>query len=195
MILSEAHWKGNLMKRILILTGDAGESLEVYYVLHRLQEEGWRAEIAAPTKKILQLVVHDFEPHMETYTEKLGYRIEATLAVKDARIDDYDGLVIPGGRAPEYIRNSPGVTEWVRDFFATGKPVAGICHAGLILAKAGVLDGRKCTAYPQMACDIELAGATFVDAEVVIDGNLITSRAWPDNPAWMRAFISAIRAQ
>jgi protease I len=181
------------MKKIVIITGDAGESLEVYYPLHRLQEEGWEVTVASPTKKTLQLVVHDFEPGFETYTEKAGYRIESQAAIKDLEVEDYDGLVISGGRAPEYIRNEAGVTEFTRAFIESGKPVAGTCHAGLILSKAGVLSGKTCTAYPALACDIEAAGGKFVDREVVVDGNLITARAWPDNPAWMREFIAAVK--
>ena len=181
------------MKRIVILTGDAAEALEVFYPLHRLREEGWEVTVAAPNKKTLQTVVHDFGPEMETYTEKLGYRIQADAALSDLAVADFDGLVLPGGRAPEYIRNAPRVAEWVRAFVESGKPVAGTCHAGLLLSKAGVLSGRKCAAYPELACDIETAGGTFVDQEVVIDGNLITARAWPDNPAWMREFIKAVK--
>ncbi|MCA9427006.1 MAG: DJ-1/PfpI family protein, partial [Candidatus Omnitrophica bacterium] len=171
---------------------DAAEALEVFYPLHRIQEEGWKATVAAPNKKTLQTVVHDFGPEMETYTEKLGYRIEAEVAITDTKPSDFDGLVIPGGRAPEYIRNAPGVADWVKAFIESGRPVAGTCHAGLLLAKAGVLSGRKCAAYPELACDIETAGGTFIDEAVVIDENLITARAWPDNPQWMREFIQAV---
>lgn len=182
-----------MSKKIVILTGDAAEALEVFYPLHRIQEEGWKAVVAGPNKKTLQTVVHDFGPEMETYTEKPGYRIEAEIALTDSKPSDFDGLVIPGGRAPEYIRNAPGVAEWVKAFVESGKPVAGTCHAGLLLARAGVLSGRRCAAYPELACDIEIAGGTFVNEAVVVDGNLITARAWPDNPFWMKAFIEAVK--
>ena len=182
------------MKKIVILTGDATETLEVYYAYHRMQEEGWDVKIAAPKKKTLHTVVHDFEPHMETYTEKPGHRIEAEITLAEVTVEEIDGLILPGGRAPEYIRNAPGVTEWVRSFVQSGKPVAGICHAQLILTKAGVLGGRRCTAYPELAPELEAAGATFANEEVVVDGNIITSRAWPDNPAWMREFVKAVKA-
>lgn len=181
------------MKRVLIVTGDCAEALEVYYPLFRLREEGWRVDVAAPTKKRLQLVVHDFEAGCETYTEKPGYGVAADLAFADVRPGDYDGLVIPGGRAPEYIRNAPGLIEIVRAFADAGKPIAATCHAVLCLVAAGLVRGRKMAAYPQLACDVRAAGGTFADAEVVVDGSLISARAWPDNPAWMREFVRAVR--
>ena len=115
------------MPRVLIITGDAGEALEVYYPLQRFQEEGWQVDVAAPSRKRIQLVVHDFEPLMETYTEKLGYGLKVQMSFADVRADDYDGLVIPGGRAPEYIRNVPGCVELIADFNRQGKPIAAIC--------------------------------------------------------------------
>jgi protease I len=182
------------MTKILILIGDAVEALEVFYPLQRLLEEGWQVTLAAPQERVYQTVVHDFEPGFDTYTEKKGYRIKADVALLDTRPSEFDGLVLPGGRAPEYLRNQPGVIGWVSEFFQSGKPVAAICHAGLILTKAHLLQGRRCTAYPQLACDMEAAGATFLDQDVVVDGNLVTSRAWPDNPVWMKAFIELVQA-
>ena len=182
-----------MSKNIVILAGDAVEALEIFYPLHRIREEGWKATVAAPNKKMLQTVVHDFGPEMETYTEKPGYRIEAEVAITETRPADFDGLVIPGGRAPEYIRNAEGVADWVKTFVDSGRPVAGTCHAGLLLSRAGVLQGKRCAAYPELACDIETAGGTFVNEQVVRDGNLITARAWPDNPYWMKAFIEAVK--
>lgn len=181
------------MKRILIVTGDCAESLEVYYPLFRLREEDWQVDVAAPTAKRLSLVVHDFEDGCETYTEKPGYGIVADLAFADANAADYDGLVIPGGRAPEYIRNAPGLVALLKAFAAAGKPIAATCHAVLCLIAADLVRGRTMTAYPELACDVRAAGGEFKDAEVVIDGQLITARAWPDNPAWMREFIRAVQ--
>jgi protease I len=175
--------------KVLILTGDAAESLEVMYPYQRLREEGYEVSIAAPNKKKLHFVVHDFEPGYDTYTEKPGYSWDADLAFRDVVPADYAALVIPGGRAPEYIRNNPDCQRIVRHFFDKGKPVAHLCHAPLVLAAAGVLKGRRTAAYPALEPDIQAAGATFVDAEVVIDGTMISARAWPDHPAWMREFI------
>ena len=183
------------MPRILIITGDAAEALEVYYPLQRFQEEGWQVDLAAPTRKRLQLVVHDFEPGIDTYTEKLGYGIAAEKSFGDVRAGDYDGLVIPGGRAPEYIRNTPGCVELIQAFDKAKKPIAAICHAVLCLIPAGAVSGRRLTCYPQLAPDVAAAGGTFVDKEVVVTDHLVTARAWPDNPAWMREFIRLVKGE
>ncbi len=179
--------------KILLLTGDAGESLEVMYPYQRLREEGYDVKIAAPTKKKLHFVVHDFEPGFDTYTEKPGYSWDADLAFADVNPADYVALVIPGGRAPEYIRNDKDCQRIVREFLKGEKPVAQICHAPLILLAAGVLKGRRTAAYPALQSDVTAAGAEYVDGEAVVDGTLISARAWPDHPAWMREFIALLK--
>jgi protease I len=179
--------------KILILTGDAAESLEVMYPYQRLREEGYEVHIAAPSKRRLQFVVHDFVDGFDTYTEKLGYTWPADLAFADVNPDDYVALVVPGGRAPEYIRNDTDVQRIVRHFFELDKPVADLCHGPLVLAAAGVLDGRTTAAYPALAPDVAAAGATFRDSEAVIDGVVVSGRAWPDHPAWMREFVRVLR--
>lgn len=181
------------MPRILMLTGDGAESLEVMYPYQRLREEGYQVDIAAPTKKVLQTVVHDFEPGFDTYTEKKGYRVQADLAFKDVHPEEYQAVVIPGGRAPEWIRNDADFQRIVRYFFTENAPVAQICHAPLALATAGVLKGRTLAGYPALMPDITAAGGTFVDEPAVIDGNMVSARAWPDHPEWMRAFIKMLR--
>ena len=179
--------------KVLIVTGDAAESLEVMYPYQRLQEEGYEVHIAAPSKKKLRFVVHDFEPGYDTYTEKPGYSWEADLAFADVKAAEYAALVIPGGRAPEYIRNNSDCQKIVRHFFEHQKPVAQLCHAGLVLAAAGVLKGRRTAAYPALEPDIKAAGAEFVNSEAVVDGMMISARAWPDHPAWMREFIRVLK--
>jgi protease I len=181
------------MAKILILAGDAAESLEVMYPYQRLLEEGYEVEIAGPSKKKLQFVVHDFVDGYDTYTEKPGYAWPADLAFSDVKPEDYIALVIPGGRAPEYIRNDPDVQRIIKHFFGDQKPVAQICHAPLALAAAGVLSGRRTAAYPALAPDVRAAGAQFIDSEAVVDGNMVSARAWPDNPAWMREFMALLR--
>ncbi|MEV7602033.1 DJ-1/PfpI family protein [Kitasatospora sp. NPDC089797] len=184
-----------MTSKILLVTGDAAESLEVFYPYQRLREEGYQVDIAAPTKKRLQFVVHDFVDGYDTYTEKPGYTWPADLAFADVDPADYVALVIPGGRAPEYLRNDPDVQRITRHFFAGDKPVAQICHGPLITAAAGVLDGRRTSAYPALAPDIAAAGAEFVEAEAVVDGVVVSARAWPDHPAWLRAFIEVLRTK
>src|SRR6202521_275120 len=128
--------------KVLILTGDAAESLEVMYPYQRLQEEGYDVKIGAPAKKKLHFVVHDFEPGFDTYTEKPGYSWDADLAFADVNPSDYVALVIPGGRAPEYIRNNADCLRIIQAFFKEQQPVALICHAPLALLAAGGLEGR-----------------------------------------------------
>jgi deglycase len=181
------------MPKVLILTGDAGESLEVLYPYQRLREEGYEVDIAAPAEKRLQFVVHDFVDGFDTYTEKPGYTWPADLAFADVDPSDYVALVIPGGRAPEYIRNDEDFQRIARHFFDEELPVAQLCHAPQALAAAGLLAGRRTAAYPALAPDVEAAGAEFVDAEAVVDGHMVSARAWPDHSAWMREFVSLLR--
>lgn len=179
--------------KILILTGDAAESLEVMYPYQRLLEEGYDVKIAAPSKKKLHFVVHDFEPGYDTYTEKPGYSWDADFAFADVDPANYTAIVIPGGRAPEYIRNDADFRKIVRYFFEQKKPVAHICHAALGLIAAGVLKGRRTAAYPALEVDVQAAGAEFVNSEAVVDGVMVSARAWPDHPAWMREFIRILK--
>jgi protease I len=179
--------------KILILTGDAAESLEVMYPYQRLREEGYDVKIAAPSKKKLHFVVHDFEPGFDTYTEKPGYSWDADLSFADVNPSDYVALVIPGGRAPEYIRNDADCLRIIQSFFKRQMPVAQICHAPLALLAAGVLKGRKTAAYPALQPDVQAGGAEFVNSEAVVDGNMVSARAWPDHPAWMREFVAILK--
>jgi protease I len=181
------------MPKVLLLTGDAAESLEVMYPYQRLLEEGYEVDIAAPEKKKLQFVVHDFVDGFDTYTEKPGYTWPADLAFADVRPADYVAAVIPGGRAPEYIRNDADAQRIVRHFLDEDAPVAALCHGPLLLAAAGKLTGRRSAAYPALELDVQAAGGEFVDGEAVVDGQLVTGRAWPDHPAWMRAFLEVLR--
>jgi protease I len=181
------------MPKVLMITGDAAEDLEVMYPYQRLLEEGYEVDVAGPTKKKLQFVVHDFVPGYDTYTEKPGYTWEADLAFADVDPSQYVALVIPGGRAPEYIRNDPDVKRIVEAFFGDNRPVAQLCHAPLVLAAAGVLSGRKTASYPALAPDVANSGAEFVDGDAVVDGNMVSARAWGDHPGWMRAFMQMLK--
>jgi protease I len=182
------------MVKILMITGDAGEAQEIYYAKFRLEEEGWQVHIAAPKKRVFHSVVHDFEPGFDTYTEKPGYRVQADLGLEEVEPGDYDGLVLPGGRAPEYLRNRDSAVAIVRHFVESGKPIAANCHGPLLVVAAGGARGKTMTAYPDLQPDIRSAGAEFVNREVVVDGRLVTVRGWPDNGPWMREFIQVIKA-
>jgi protease I len=181
------------MVKILIMTGDAGEAQEIYYAKFRLEEEGWLVQIAAPEKRVLHSVVHDFEPGFDTYTEKPGYRVQADLGLDEVTADEYNGLVLPGGRAPEYLRNREKAVAIVRHFLESGKPIAANCHGPLLVLAAGGARGKTMTAYPDLELDVRNGGAQFVNREVVVDGPLVTVRGWPDNGPWMREFIRLIR--
>jgi len=184
-------------KRILILVGDFVEDYEVMVPFQALQIVGHAVHVVCPGKKAgdtVRTAVHDFEGD-QTYSEKPGHNftLNATFAEIDAK--QYDGLVIPGGRAPEYLRLNPKVLDLVRHFFQASKPVAAICHGVQLLATAGVLKGRTCTAYPAVGPDVTACGGTF--AEVPIDGahtegNLVTAPAWPAHPALLRGFLKLL---
>src|SRR3954471_16591841 len=153
---------GGDMPKILLITGDAAEDLEVMYPYQRLLEEGYDVDIAAPTAKRLQFVVHDFVDGFDTYTEKPGHSWPADVAFADVDPADYVALVLPGGRAPEYIRNDPAARRIARHFMESGAPVAPLCHGPLVLAAAGTLQGRRTAAYPALAADVVAAGGEVV---------------------------------
>lgn len=183
------------MAKILILTGDAVEALEVFYPYYRLLEEGHEAVIAAPTKKKLQTVVHDFEPGVDTFTEKWAYGLDAHISFDDLDPSQYDGLIIPGGRAPEHIRMHKKVPEILRHFFQANKPVGAICHAALVFAVVpDVAKGREMTAFTNCRPEVEQAGAQYVSENLHVEGNLVSGHAWPDLPGFMKEFLKLIQA-
>lgn len=144
----------------------------------------------------VRTAIHDFEGD-QTYTEKRGHNFTLNATFDEIDAASYDGLVIPGGRAPEYLRLNEKVLEIIRHFDHAGKPIACICHGAQLLAAAGVLNGRKLNAYPACAPEVRLAGGTFVEVEitgVVADGNLVTGPAWPANPAWLAKFLEVLEA-
>ncbi|CAM3972262.1 DJ-1/PfpI family protein [Alicyclobacillus pomorum] len=181
-----------MSKKVLILTGDAVEALEVFYPYYRLLEENIEAVLASPSVKKLNTVVHDFVG-WETYTEKPGYLLESHVAFADVKPEEYDGLLIPGGRAPEYIRLNEDVPRIVRHFFEAGKPVGAICHAVQVLeAVRDALSGRSLTAYIACKPTVEGMGATYVHQSLHVDGNLVSAHAWPDLPGFMREFLKLL---
>ncbi len=182
-----------MSKKVLILSGDAVEALEIYYPYFRLLEENIEAVIAAPSAKVLHTVVHDFET-WDTYTEKPGYQIQANLSFAQVHPEEYDGLIIPGGRAPEYIRLSPEVPEILRHFFAANKPVGAICHAAQVLETVSdLLQGRAMTAYVACSVSVRQMGATYITEHLHVDGNLVSGHAWPDLPGFMREFLKLLQ--
>lgn len=181
-----------MSKKVLILAGDAVEALEIYYPYFRCAEEGYDVQIAAPSKKKLQTVIHDFVG-WDTYTESKGYLIDSNLSFEEVNPEEYDGLIIPGGRATEYIRLNERVPRIVAHFFETNKPVAAICHAAQVLATVRpYLEGREMTAYIACKPDVEAAGATYIEKPLHVQGNLISGHAWPDLPGFMKEFFKQL---
>jgi protease I len=186
-------------KRILLLAGDFVEDYEIMVPFQMLQMVGHTVHAVCPDKKagdVVATAVHDFEGH-QTYTEKPGHNFRLNATFAEVRPEDYDGLVIPGGRAPEYLRLNPRVLEMVRHFAEKRKPIAAICHGPQILVAAGVLQGRTCTAYPAVKPDVCMAGAAWAEPSagldsVHVDGNLVTAPAWPAQAAFIRAFLDAL---
>src|SRR5271170_963751 len=157
------------MSKILIITGDGGESYEALYAKHRFEEEGWETTIAAPARRRLNLVMHDFEPGWDTYVERRGYGLEADVKFDDVIVDDFAAVLILGGRAPEYLRNNAKVIEIVREFDRQKKWIFAICHGLQVLAAAGLIDGKRVTCYEHVRPEVEQAGAIFVDQQAVHD--------------------------
>ena len=185
------------MKTILMLVGDYAEDYETMVPFQALQMVGHAVHAVCPGKKAgekIRTAVHDFEGD-QTYSEKRGHDFALNATFADVRAEDYDALVIPGGRAPEYLRLNPDVLRLVRHFFDDNKPVAAVCHGPQLLAAAGVLTGRTCSAYPACAPEVVLAGGKFADIAVTaahVDGNLVTAPAWPAHPAWLAAFLKLL---
>jgi protease I len=182
-------------KRVLFIVGDFVEDYEVMVPFQMLSMLGCQCDAICPDKKAGDFVVtaiHDFEGH-QTYSEKPGHRFTLNQTFANVKAQDYDALVLPGGRAPEYLRLNGTVLDIVRHFFDANKPVATICHGPQILAAAGVLKGRECSCYPPVQFEITLSGGTFAPPASTMDSvhvekNLVSAPAWPAHPAWMREF-------
>lgn len=186
-----------MAKKILMLVGDYVEDYEVMVPFQALQMVGHTVHAVCPDKgasDTVRTAVHDFEGD-QTYSEKPGHNFQLNAVFDDVQPEDYDALVIPGGRAPEYIRLNERVLEITRHFFEADKPVAAICHGAQVLAAAGVLEGRSCSAYPAVGPDVTRAGGRYADIAVTdahVDGKLVSAPAWPAHPAWLAKFLDVL---
>jgi len=184
-------------KKLLMLVGDYVEDYEVMVPFQALQIVGHTVHAVCPGKRAgesVRTAIHDFEGD-QTYSEKRGHNFALNATFDDVRPETYDALVVPGGRAPEYIRLNSCVLEMVRHFESANKPIAAICHAAQLLAAAGVLQGKSCSCYPAVSPDVTAAGGKYV--EVAMDqahtcGNLVTAPAWPAHPAWLSQFLQVL---
>ena len=187
-----------MAQRILMLVGDFAEDYETMVPFQALLMLGHTVHAVCPGKKAgdkCRTAIHDFEGD-QTYTEKPGHNFTLNATFDDVDEASYDALVIPGGRAPEYLRLNPRVLDLIRHFDRESKPIAAICHAAQLLAAAGVIKGRQISAYPACAPDVALAGGQFCEIEIdeaVTDGNLVTAPAWPAHPKWLAAFLTVLQ--
>jgi protease I len=187
-------------KKLLILTGDYVEDYEIMVPFQALTMLGYAVDVVCPGKKTgeqIRTSIHDFEGD-QTYSEKRGHNFTLNATFAKVKPEAYAALVVPGGRAPEYIRLDKTVLSIVRHFDAAKKPIAAICHGLQVLSAAGVLKGRTCTAYPACGPEIDLAGGKYVEIpadKAHVDGNLVTAPAWPAHPAWLAAFLKVLGAK
>ena len=184
-------------KKILMLVGDYVEDYEVMVPFQALQAVGHTVHAVCPDKAAgdkIRTAIHDFEGD-QTYSEKPGHNFTLNASFADVNATDYDALVIPGGRAPEYIRLNKTVLAITQHFFQANKPVAAVCHGAQVLAAAGVLNGRACSAYPAVGPDVTRCGGDYQDIPVDkahVDGNLVTAPAWPAHPDWIAKFLQVL---
>jgi protease I len=183
-----------------MLVGDYAEDYETMVPFQTLLAVGHQVHAVCPGKKKgdqVKTAIHDFEG-AQTYSEKPGHNFSLNASFDEVKPESYDALLIPGGRAPEYLRLNPQVLNLVRHFFTANKPVAAVCHGAQILAAAGVLQGRQCSAYPACGPEVIAAGGRYADIPVdmaVTDGNLVSAPAWPAHPAWLAQFLNLLGTQ
>ena len=182
-----------MSKKILIVIGDAAEALDTFYPLWRVEEEDYEAVVAGPEKRVYHLVMHEIPPGWDVTKESPSYHLASHIALRDVKPEEYAGLFLSGGRAPEYLRYDEELLRITRHFFAENKPVAVVCHGAEIVATADVIRGRRMATVPKCRFDVEVCGGTFVNERCVRDGNMVSGRTWHDNPWFMREFIKMLR--
>lgn len=208
MPAAERWWSESVLKedvmtmqagKILMPLGDATETLDTFYPYFRLPEDGYEVIVAGPEARLYHSVLHEIPPDAgvpwDITQERPGYHIRATHAFRDLRAEDYCGMFISGGRAPEYLRYDADLVRVTREIHAAGKPIACVCHGVEILTAADCIQGRTVTTVAKCARDAEQGGATYVDREVVVDGNIVTARTWHDNTSLLREFLKLLRRQ
>ena len=185
------------MAKVLMPLGDATEAMDTLYPFFRLQEDGYEVVVAGPEARLYHTVLHEIPPDSsipwDITQERPGYFIKAEVAFADVRSEDYVGMFVSGGRAPEYIRYDKDLLRVTSEIATAGKPIACVCHGIEILPAANVIQGKTVTTVAKCALDAEQGGANYVDQEVVLDGNLVTSRVWHDNAALMREFMRMLK--
>jgi protease I len=181
-------------QKLLIIVGDGGESYETWYAVHRFREAGWQTAVAAPSKRRLNLVIHDFEPGWDTYLERPGYFMDADLSFDDVNVKDYEAVLCIGGRAPEYLRNNPKVLNILREFDKAGKWLFAICHGLQLIAAAGLARGKRATCYEHVRMDLEAGGGRFVNQDTVRDDRLVSAQTWREHPSFYREVFACLNS-
>lgn len=180
-------------KKILIITGDAGESFEILYASHRLREENYIPVIAASSVKRMNLVIHDFEPGWDTYVERMGYIIESNISFDDVNVEEYEAVLMPGGRAPEYLRNDARVIKIVKEFHKNDKYIFAICHGVQILVTAGLVDQKNIACYEHVKSEVEACGGNYITPdEAVQDGKIVTGKTWQSHPEFYKIVFNCL---
>jgi protease I len=185
--------------KVLIVIGDAAEALDTLYPFFRIQEDGYEVVVAGPEARVYHLVMHEIPPGWDITRESPSYHLAATVAFRDVKPEDYAGLFVTGGRAPEYLRYDQHLLALTKHFFKENKPVASVCHGVEIIAAADVIRGKRVATVAKCALDVTTFGGTFVSEGCVRDGNLVSGRTWHDNHLFMAEFMrmlhEATRAQ
>ena len=180
------------MEKVLIIVGDATETVDTLYPVLRVQEEGIRAVVAGPEKRRYNMVLHEVPEGWDITREWEGYKIDAEIAFRDVRPEDYLGIFFSGGRAPEYIRDDPDLLRITRHFFDAKKPIASVCHGVEIPARAGCVKGRRMACVPKCRFDLEVCGGIYSEEPFCIDGNLVSGRTWHNHGQYMGAWIKLL---
>ena len=183
------------MPKILMPIGDAAETMDTLYPYHRLQEDGFEPVVAGPEARVYPLVLHEIPPGWDITRETAGYHLAAEIAFRDVVPEDYDGLFLTGGRAPEYLRYDQDLLRAIQHFFEAGKPVCSVCHGAELPAAADVIRGRRMATVAKCQMDVEFSGGIYVNEGVVRDGNLVSGRTWHDQHRYMPVFLDMLKLQ
>jgi len=182
-----------MSRRVLIVTGDGGDSYETLFACHRLREAHWEAVIAAPSRRWLHMVIHDFEHGWETYVERQGHSVEADVVITAVAAREFAAVILPGGRAPEYLRNDPSLLSLVREFAEHDRCIGAIGHGVQVLIAAGLIQGRTVTGHAHVRIEIERAGGIYSPKPAVRDGRLITAQTWKCHPEFYQEFLACLQ--
>lgn len=182
------------MPKVLLVIGDATEVLDTMYPYFRLPEDGFDVVVAAPEKRLYHMVLHEQPPGWDITEERPGYHLHSDIAFRDVKPEEYAGLFLSGGRAPEYLRYDQDLLRITRHFFETKKPVASVCHGVEILAAADCLRGHRLTTVAKCANDATFSGGEYCDSPCVVDGHLVTARTWHDNTPFLKEFLRLLKA-